>query len=67
MQSTNIRQIKSAIWHQAFTQRVTVSCLMGQVVAIRRRKGQLLAMVRGWGRWWPVDSVRIEGPSLPFA
>ena len=31
------------------------------------RKGQLLAMVRGWGRWWPVDSVRIEGPSLPFA
>jgi hypothetical protein len=24
---------------------------MGRVVAIRRRKGQLLAMISGWGRW----------------
>ena len=31
------------------------------------RKGQPLAMVRGWGRWYPVESVLIErqsaGPS----
>jgi hypothetical protein len=30
------------------------------VMAIRRRKGQLLAMIRGWGRWYPVESVTIE-------
>lgn len=24
------------------------------------RKGQLLVMIRGWGRWYPVESVRIE-------
>lgn len=67
MQSTNLRQIKRAIWHQAFKQTVTVSCVMGQVVAVRRRHGQLLALVRGWGKWYPVPWVRIEGPSLPFA
>lgn len=50
MQSTNLRQIKAAIWQQAFVGSVTVSCLMGRVVAVRRRKGQLLVMVRGWGR-----------------
>ena len=62
MQSTNIRQIKAAIRDQAFTGRARVSCAIGAVVAVRRRKGQLLAMIRGWGgRWYPVDSVRIEG------
>lgn len=60
MQSTNIHQIKAAIWDQAFIGRTRVSCPMGGVVAIRRRKGQLLAMIRGWGRWYPVESVRIE-------
>ena len=24
-------------------------------------KGQLRVMIRGWGRWYPVESVRIEG------
>ncbi len=33
---------------------------MGPVVAVRRRKGQLWAMIRGWGRWYNVESVRIE-------
>ncbi len=37
-----------------------VSCPMGPVVAIRRRKGQLLAMIRGWGRWYSVESVSIQ-------
>jgi hypothetical protein len=60
MQSTNIRQIKAALWDQAFTGKAQVWCSMGGVVAIRRRKGQLLAMIRGWGRWYPVESVRIE-------
>jgi hypothetical protein len=61
MQSTNIRQIKAAIWDQAFLGSARVSCVMGPVVAVRRRKGQLLAFIRGWGRWYPVESVRIEG------
>jgi len=60
MQSTNISQIKKAIWDQAFTGRARVWCPMGGVVAIRRRKGQLLALIRRWGRWYPVESVRIE-------
>ena len=62
MQSTNLNQIQKAIWDQAFIGNVTVSCLIGRVVAVRRRKGQLLALIRGWGRWYPVDTVRIEGP-----
>jgi hypothetical protein len=51
MESTNIRQIKAALWDQAFIGNTWVSCPMGPVVAIRRRKGQLLAMICGWGRW----------------
>ena len=61
MQSTNIRQIKAALVEQAFLGTARVSCPMGPVVAVRRRKGQLLVMIRGWGRWYPVESVRIEG------
>jgi hypothetical protein len=66
MQSTNMRQIKAALWDQAFIGNTLVSCPMGPVVAVRRRKGQLLAMIRGWGRWYAVESVRIEcaGPQL---
>jgi hypothetical protein len=66
MHSTNIRQIKAAIWDQAFLGSARVSCAMGPVVAVRRRKGQLLAMVRGWGRWYPVESVRIEYAGCPL-
>jgi hypothetical protein len=60
MQSTNLHQIKAAIRGQAFLRNARVSCALGMVVAVRRRKGQLLVLVRGWGRWWPVESVRIE-------
>jgi hypothetical protein len=60
MQSTNLKEIKAALWEQAFIGGTRVSCAMGGVVAIRRRKGQLLAMIRGWGRWYAVSSVTIE-------
>ena len=43
--STDIRQIKAAIFDQAFIGRTWVSCPMGRVVAIRRRKGQLLVAI----------------------
>src|SRR3989441_8827823 len=58
--STDIRQIKAALWDQAFIGRTWVSCPMGRVVAIRRRKGQLLALIYGWGRWYSVECVTIE-------
>jgi hypothetical protein len=37
-----------------------------RVVAVSRGKGQLRVMIRGWGRWYPVENVRIErtGPQL---
>ncbi len=60
MQSNNLRQIKAAIRDQAFIGCTRVPCPIGNIVAIRRRKGQLLALIRGWGRWYPVESVRIE-------
>ncbi len=60
MQSTNIQEIKNALWHQALLGDVQVFCVMGPVVAVRRRKGRLLAMIRGWGRWYPAESVTIE-------
>jgi hypothetical protein len=66
MQSTNVRQIKAALVDQAFLGNTRVSCPMGPVVAVRRRKRQLRVMIRGWGRWYSVESVRIEsvGPQL---
>ncbi len=64
MQSTNIKEIKAALWRQAFIGDTWVSCAMGQVVAIRRRKGQLQAMIRGWKCWHAVSSVIIEEPWL---
>jgi hypothetical protein len=60
MQSTNVRQIKAALVDQAFLGTAQVSCPLGPVVAVRRGKGQLLVMVRGWSRWYPVETVRIE-------
>jgi hypothetical protein len=63
--STDIRQIKAAIFDQAFIGRTWVSCPMGRVVGIRRRKGRLLAMIYGWGRWYPVEDVLIMTGSRP--
>ena len=64
MQSTNIRQIKAALRDQAFLGTTQVSCPLGSVVAVSRWKGQLRVMIRGWGRWYPVESVRIEGAGV---
>jgi hypothetical protein len=61
MHSTNVRQIKAALVDQAFHGTTQVSCPWGQVVAVSRWKGQLRVMIRGWRRWYPVESVRIEG------
>jgi len=60
MQTTDLKQIKAAIFDQAFTGKARVMRPMGPVVAVRRRKGQILAMIRGWGKWYPVESVQIS-------
>jgi hypothetical protein len=60
MHTTNVRQIKAALVEQAFHGTTQVRCPWGQVVAVSRWKGQLRVMIRGWPRWYPVESVRIE-------
>jgi hypothetical protein len=64
MQSSNIKEIKAALWEQALLGWSRVSCPIGQVTEIRRRKGLLLALIRGRGRWYPVEGVTIESPLL---
>jgi hypothetical protein len=60
MQSSNVKEIKAALWNQAIVGATQVRCPMGLVVAVRKRKGHLHALVRGWGRWYPVSQVTIE-------
>ena len=66
MHSTNVRQIKAALVEQAFHGTTQVSCPMGPVVAVSKWKGQLRVMIRGWPRWYSVESVRIEGTGVAF-
>jgi hypothetical protein len=61
MHSTNVRQIKAALVEQAFHGTTRVSCPLGPVVAVSRWKGHLRVMIRGWPRWYDVESVCIEG------
>ena len=63
--STGLRQMKAALWDQAFIERTSVSCPMGRVVTIRRRKGQLQTMIFGWGRWYNVEDVLIVAGTSP--
>jgi hypothetical protein len=62
MQSPDLEEIKAALWEQAYHQCTRVSWGVAQVMAVRRSKGQLLALLRGWGRWYPVEAVTIERP-----
>jgi hypothetical protein len=62
VQSQDVEEIKAALWLQAFRGCTQVRCGFCQVMAIRRRKGQLFALCRGWGRWYPVEGVTIERP-----
>ena len=60
MESTDLEEIKAALWEQASYPCTRVSWGVAQVMAIRRRKGQLLALLRGRERWYPVEAVTIE-------
>jgi hypothetical protein len=64
VQSTDLEEIKAALWEQASRPCTRVSWGVAQVMAIRRRKGQLLALLRGRGCWYPVEAVTSERPRL---
>ena len=62
MQATNLDEIKAALWDQAQHPCTRVTWGVAQVMAVKHRRGQLLALLRDWGRWCPVESVTIERP-----
>jgi hypothetical protein len=64
MQSTDLEEIKAALWEQAFHLCTRVSWGVAQVMAVRRNKGQLLILLRGRRHWHPVEAVTIERPRL---
>jgi hypothetical protein len=64
VQSTDLEEIKAALWEQAYHPCTRVKWGTAQVMAARCRKGQLLVQLRGLSRWYPVDAVIIERPRL---
>jgi hypothetical protein len=64
MQSTDLEEIKAALWEQAFHPCTRVRWGIAQVMAVKRSKGHLRALLRGQNRWYPIESVTIERPSL---
>jgi hypothetical protein len=62
MQSTDLEEIKAALWEQAYHPCTRVSWGMAQVMTVKRSRGQLLVQLRGWGRWYPAEAVTIERP-----
>jgi hypothetical protein len=65
MQSTDIEEIKAALWEQSQHPCTQVKWGLACVMAVRKsKKGNLQALLRGWGCWYPVESVTIERPRL---
>lgn len=64
MQLTDLEEIKAVLWLQACHGCTQVQCPLGQVMAVRRSKGHLLALLCRRGRWYEVDAVAIERPRL---
>lgn len=56
MQSTDLEEIKAALWEQASHPCTQVLWGEARVMAVRKRRGQLLAMLRGRPRWYPVEA-----------
>jgi hypothetical protein len=64
MQSTDLEEIKTALWEQAFHPCTRVKWGVAQVMAARKSRGQLLVLLRGQKRWHPADAVTIERPRV---
>ncbi len=62
MQSMDLEEIKAALWEQATHPCTRVSWGVAQVIAARKRRGQLLVQLRGRERWHPVEAVTISRP-----
>jgi hypothetical protein len=62
VQSTDLEEIKVAIFEQAFLGCSKVSWGEAQVIGVRCRKGHLQACLRGTGRWYNVEGVTISRP-----
>jgi hypothetical protein len=62
MQSTDLEEIKAALWEQAYHPCTQVRWGVAQVMVARSRHGQLLVLLRGRGRWYPAEAVTIERP-----
>jgi hypothetical protein len=62
MESTDLEEIKAALWEQAYHPCTRVQWGTAQVMAVRRSRGQLRVMLRGRGRWYPVPAVTISRP-----
>lgn len=62
MQSTDIEEIKAAIFEQAFHTCTRVSWGAAQVMSVKKSRGQLLALLRGRPHWYIVSAVTIERP-----
>jgi hypothetical protein len=57
MQSTDLEEIKAALWEQAYHPCTRVSWRMAQVMAVKRSKGHPLVQLRGRARWYPAEAV----------
>ena len=64
MQSTDLEEIKAAIFEQAYHPCTRVSWGVAQVMAVRKSRGQLRVMLRGMNRWYEVEAVTIERAAL---
>jgi hypothetical protein len=64
MQSTDLEEIKAALWEQASHPCTRVRWGVAQVMAVRQRRGNLLVQLRGRGHWYPMEAVTIERPRL---
>jgi hypothetical protein len=64
MQTTDLEEIKAAIFEQAYHPCTWVKWGAAQVMAVRASKGQLLVQLRGLPGFHPVDAVAIERSKL---
>ncbi len=64
MQSTDLEEIKTALWEQSSHPCTRVSWGVAQVMAARKSRGQLLVLLGGRPRWYPVETVTIERPPI---
>jgi hypothetical protein len=60
MQSTDLDEIKAALWEQACHPCTRVSWGLAQVMAVRKSRGRLQALLRGHKRWYEISAVTIE-------